>query len=103
MLPKRNRINIKSNSTGETITAPIIINISFLVMLFFSCSDPKTNMERIDTHIHLYDTHREGSCIFLDSVKQKKIYYPHLIEDFVKTAHPAGIKYAVVVEASYRE
>ncbi|MEN8155511.1 MAG: amidohydrolase family protein [Bacteroidota bacterium] len=57
---------------------------------------------RIDTHIHLYDTHREGSCIFLDPVRHEKIYFPHFAQQFVDTASPAGIGYAVVVEASQR-
>lgn len=58
--------------------------------------------QRIDTHIHLYDTDREGSSIFLDPVKHKKIYYPHYAQTFVDTASPAGIDYAIVVEASKR-
>jgi predicted TIM-barrel fold metal-dependent hydrolase len=57
---------------------------------------------RIDTHIHLYDTQREGSSTFLDPVIHEKIYFPHFAETFVDTAGPAGVNYAVVVEASQR-
>ncbi|MBE0655673.1 MAG: amidohydrolase family protein, partial [Bacteroidales bacterium] len=57
---------------------------------------------RIDTHIHLYDTRREGSSTFLDPVKHGKIYFPHFARQFVDTAGPAGVSYAVVVEASQR-
>lgn len=57
---------------------------------------------RIDTHIHLYDTNRVGSSIFLDSVIHEKIYYPHLVSEFLEVASPAGVNYAVVVEASKR-
>lgn len=57
---------------------------------------------RIDSHIHLYDTRREGSSIFLDPVVHEKIYFPHFAKQFVDTASPAGIGYAVVVEASQR-
>ncbi len=57
---------------------------------------------RIDSHIHLYDTGREGSSIFLDPVKHEKIYYPHLPSEFLTVAEPAGVRYAIVVEASYR-
>lgn len=57
---------------------------------------------RIDTHIHLYDTERPGSSVFLDPVKHKKIYYPHLEKDFLDIASPAGLDFAVVVEASKR-
>ena len=57
---------------------------------------------RIDTHIHLYDTNREGSATFLNPVQHKKIYYPHLAKEFLATASPAGVEYAVVIEASQR-
>jgi L-fuconolactonase len=57
---------------------------------------------RIDTHIHLYDTRREGSSTFLDPVIHKKIYFPHFAEQFVDTARNGGVELAVVVEASQR-
>jgi predicted TIM-barrel fold metal-dependent hydrolase len=57
---------------------------------------------RIDTHIHIYDTNREGSSTFLDPVNNKKIYFPHLSPEFLEVASPAGVNYAVVVEASKR-
>jgi hypothetical protein len=57
---------------------------------------------RIDTHIHLYDTQREGSSTFLDPVINEKIYFPHFAEQFVDAAGPAGVGFAVVVEASQR-
>ena len=64
--------------------------------------DKDTILPRIDTHIHLYDTRREGSSTFLNPVKHEKIYFPHFAQQFVDTASPAGIDYAVVVEASQR-
>ena len=60
------------------------------------------NLLRIDSHIHLYDTNREGSSVFLDPVKHAKIYYPHLVPEFLKVAKPSGVNYAIVVEASKR-
>ncbi len=57
---------------------------------------------RIDTHIHLYDTRREGSSTFLDPVIHKKIYFPHFAEQFIDTAGTGGVEFAVVVEASQR-
>ena len=57
---------------------------------------------RIDTHIHLYDTRREGSSTFLNPLIHKKIYFPHFAEQFVDTAGNGGVEFAVVVEASYR-
>ena len=57
---------------------------------------------RIDSHIHLYDTNREGSSTFLDPIKHEKIYYPHLALEFLTVAEPAGVNYAIVVEASFR-
>jgi L-fuconolactonase len=62
----------------------------------------RSSAGRIDTHIHLYDTRREGSCTFLDPVRNAIIYFSHLPEQFARTAGPAGIDYAVVVEASRR-
>jgi predicted TIM-barrel fold metal-dependent hydrolase len=58
--------------------------------------------QRIDTHIHLYDTGRPESATFLDSVRHKKIYFPHLAAEFTETAGPAGVGFAIVVEASKR-
>jgi len=57
---------------------------------------------RIDSHIHLYDTNREGSSVFLNPDKHQKIYYPHLAREFLEVASPAGVDYAIVVEASKR-
>ncbi len=57
---------------------------------------------KIDTHIHLYDTRREGSSIFLDPVIHEKIYFPHFAEQFTDTADTGGVEFAVVVEASQR-
>jgi len=80
----------------------LIIQLPVLALFVLSCTDANTNFERIDTHIHLYDTNRKGSCIFLDSVTRRKIYFPHFTEDFEKAAFPAGIRYAVAIEASFR-
>jgi L-fuconolactonase len=57
---------------------------------------------RIDTHIHIYDTNREGSSVFLNPEKHQKIYFPHLVPEFLEVARPAGVEYAIVVEASKR-
>lgn len=56
------------------------------------------NLERIDTHIHLYDTRREP--VVFPSPKHKQIYFPHMEPEFKRTANPAGVQFAVVVEAS---
>jgi predicted TIM-barrel fold metal-dependent hydrolase len=57
---------------------------------------------RIDAHIHLYDTRREGSATFLDPVKHGKIYFPHFSKQFENVAKPSGVDFAVVIEASQR-
>ncbi len=75
-----------------------ILGLTLIQPLFGS----DTILPRIDTHIHLYDTRREGSSTFLDPVTHEKIYFPHFEQQFVDTASPAGIDYAVVVEASMR-
>lgn len=83
-----------------------LTGVSICVFFLSFVSEAQQNVlnkiSRIDSHIHLYDTNRKESSVFLDSVKQKKIYYPHLAKEFLETASPAGIKYAVVIEASQR-
>jgi L-fuconolactonase len=70
---------------------------------FADSNEVRDSMQRrIDTHIHLYDTRREGSSTFLDPVIHEKIYFPHFAEQFVDTAGNGGVEYAVVVEASQR-
>ncbi len=59
---------------------------------------PVDTLKRIDTHIHLYDTRREP--VVFPSPKNKQIYFPHLEPEFKNTANPAGVQFAVVVEAS---
>jgi L-fuconolactonase len=88
----------------KSVTQIIVLSF-FVCLLTFNgeAQHKKTNnLPRIDTHIHLYDTNRKGSSTFLDPVKHQKIYYPHLAEEFCETASPAGISYAVVIEASQR-
>ena len=85
------------------IIAGMTISLSALKASFQFPEDKNdSTFTRIDTHIHLYDTRREGSSIFLDPVKHEKIYFPHFAETFIDTAGPAGVNYAVVVEASKR-
>jgi predicted TIM-barrel fold metal-dependent hydrolase len=70
---------------------------------FADSNDGSDSVQRkIDTHIHLYDTRREGSSIFLDPVIHEKIYFPHFAEQFADTADTGGVEFAVVVEASQR-
>lgn len=57
---------------------------------------------RLDTHIHLYDTRREGSVKFINANDHPSIYFPHFPKTFSDTADPAGVHYAVIVEASKR-
>ena len=57
----------------------------------------------LDTHIHLYDTNREGSYDFLgSSASRDPIRFPHLADVFLDSASPSGVEYAYVVEASLR-
>lgn len=81
------------------------ISLILLFAIFYDLFSQQIKDEetfRIDTHIHLYDTNRAGSSVFLDSVKHEKIYYPHLDKEFLEVASPNGVNYAVVVEASKR-
>ncbi len=54
----------------------------------------------IDTHIHLYDTEREGGVPWPHKTTPW-LYKPHLPADFKKTAQPLGVTDVVVVEASH--
>jgi L-fuconolactonase len=57
----------------------------------------------LDTHIHLYDTEREGSFDFLDdhaSSGSDVLRFPHLARTFLDSAGPAGVQFGYVVEAS---
>lgn len=59
----------------------------------------------LDTHLHLYDTNREGSFDFLDdhaSSGSDVLRFPHLAKTFLDSAGPAGVQYGYVVEASLR-
>lgn len=85
--------------------------LSFTILLLFNELYSSNGIYRtpevtispgIDTHIHLYDTRREGSAVFLDPGIHEKIYFPHFGDTFADTANPAGVQYAVVVEASKR-
>lgn len=93
----------------KTRTALLILLVLSLapVTTSFNCSEKedkedKSAMGRIDTHIHLYDTEREGSVVFINPEDHKKIYFPHPPQEFISTAGPAGIALAIVVEASKR-
>ena len=53
----------------------------------------------IDTHIHLYDTSREGGVPW-PPVDDKVLYKPHLPAEFARVSKPTGLTGVVVVEAS---
>lgn len=69
------------------------------------CLSVHSQEKILDTHLHLYDTEREGSFDFLDdhaSSGSDILRYPHLADTFLDTAGPAGVSYGYVVEASLR-
>jgi len=81
------------------------IPVKCLLLLFITgCTVTKSDFvnHKIDAHIHIYDTNREGSAIFLDPVKHAKIYTPHMPNDFTQVSQSTGVNYAIVVEASMR-
>ena len=53
----------------------------------------------IDTHIHLYDTQRPQGVPF-PKPEDRRIYRPMLPADLRQVAEPAGVRGAVVIEAS---
>jgi L-fuconolactonase len=102
LIKTNNRIKILSILFGVRL-------LTISCILIFVVSDPLYSQQierdrpiRIDSHIHIYDTDREGSSVFLNPEKHQKIYFPHLAPDFLAVASPAGVNYAVVVEASKR-
>ena len=54
----------------------------------------------IDTHIHLYDTARDGGVPW-PYPEDKVIYKPHLPDEFNRVAKAAGVTGVVIVEASH--
>lgn len=76
----------------------------FLLLFVSGCAVTKSDIgnNKIDAHIHIYDTNREDSSTFLDPIKHAKIYAPHLPDDFAKVSQSTGVNYAIVVEASMR-
>ena len=95
---------MKIGITRELIwlTVYVLISICGGKGLAGTIHKPDTLYPRIDAHIHLYDTRRQGSALFLDSVRQAKIYSPHLAKEFAAVGVPAGVGFAVVIEASQR-
>jgi len=55
----------------------------------------------IDTHIHLYDTRREGGVPW-PPASDKVLYHPHLPAEFSRVAKAARVTGVVIVEASDR-
>lgn len=84
----------------------VIIFLFFAIVIcthhLFSQEAKKEMPFRIDSHIHIYDTNREGSSVFLNPGKHQKIYHTHLVPEFLEVASPSGVEYAIVVEASKR-
>lgn len=65
----------------------------------------KAQEKILDTHIHLYDTNREGSFDFLDNHASSGgdfLRFPHLANVFLDSASSSGVEFAYVVEASLR-
>lgn len=82
---------------------PLLVLLSVFGITSIKASHPlHVQSPRVDTHIHLYDTRREGSVAFLHPERHEQIYYPHLAAQFSETASQAGVEFAVVVEASFR-
>ena len=87
----------------QFLCIPLAVLLSVLSVLSLKAAIPfQGSPPRVDTHIHLYDTRREGSVAFLHPERHEKVYFPHLAAQFTETASPAGVDFAVVVEASSR-
>ena len=80
------------------------ILFSFLLLLTIAAADerplPKVK-HMIDTHIHLYDTTREGGVPWPPK-NNEVLYKPHLPTEFKEVSKPTGLTGVIIVEASDR-
>jgi len=71
----------------------------FAAFSLSACAQLPKVKHLIDTHIHLYDTEREGGVPW-PPVDDNVLYKPHLPAEFERVAKPAGVTGVVIVEAS---
>ena len=78
----------------------LLQSVSFLT-LFADEKRPLPNVKHmIDTHIHLYNTSREGGVPWPPE-DDKVLYKPHLPKEFEKVSKSTGLTGVIVVEASH--
>ena len=72
--------------------------------LLLTAADPPPPIRvkhMIDTHIHLYDTEREGGVPWPPK-EDTVLYKPHFPQEFKNVSKPSGLTGVVIVEASHR-
>ena len=83
---------------------PMKFLTAFLFLIALAAADerplPKVK-HMIDTHIHLYDTTREGGVPWPPE-DDKMLYKPHLPAEFKEVSKPSGLTGVIIVEASDR-
>jgi L-fuconolactonase len=78
--------------------------LSFLLLITIAIADdrplPKVK-HMVDTHIHIYDTSRDGGVPW-PRKDDKVLYKPHLPAEFKKVSKSSGLTAVIIVEASDR-
>ena len=78
----------------------LLQSVSYLT-LFADEKRPLPNVKHmIDTHIHLYNTSREGGVPWPPE-DDKVLYKPHLPKEFEKVSKSTGLTGVIIVEASH--
>lgn len=81
------------------LTLLIIVAFSIILNAEEDQSLPKVK-HMIDTHIHLYNTSREGGVPWPPK-DDKVLHKPHLPKEFQTVSKPSGLTGAIIVEASH--
>ena len=82
---------------GLTLISLIILSIS--IQADENRSLPKVK-HMIDTHIHLYDTSRDGGVPWPPE-EDTVLYKPHLPKEFQNESKKSGLTGVIIVEASH--
>ena len=81
------------------LTLLIIVAFSIILNAEEDQSLPKVK-HMIDTHIHLYNTSREGGVPWPPE-DDKVLHKPHLPKEFQTVSKSSGLTGAIIVEASH--
>lgn len=82
------------------LSANLVLFFATTTLVFADEKHPLPKVTHmIDTHIHIYDTAREGGVPWPHE-HDTVLYRPHMPEEFKRVSQPSGLTGVVVVEAS---